>query len=167
MTLTQEEAHRLFEYKDGALFWKKMTTNKTGNIVGQLAGYIHPTGYRLIRVHGYQYKAHRLMFLYHHGYIPNFVDHINGIKDDNNIENLRAATKAQNCQNTAKRLANTSGVKGVSKMPRLEIWRARLQANGKKYEVGGFKTKKLATEFIELLRDLAHGEFANHGFIGA
>jgi hypothetical protein len=167
MILTQEEMHRLFEYRDGSLFWKEMSTNNTVNLVGQLAGYIHSTGYRLIRVYGYQYKAHRLMFLYHYGYMPKFVDHINGVKNDNRIENLRPATKAQNCQNASRRLGNTSGVKGVSKMPRLEIWRARLQANGKKYEIGGFKTKELATEFIELLRDLAHGDFANHGFKGA
>jgi hypothetical protein len=167
MTLTQEEVRRVFEYKDGKFYWKEMSTDKIANIVGQLAGYIHPTGYRLIRVHGYQYKAHRLMFLYHHGYIPDFVDHINGVKDDNRIENLRAATKAQNCQNTFLRLANTSGVKGVSKMPRLELWRTRLQSNGKKYEVGGFKTRELAADFIELLRDLTHGEFANHGLKGA
>jgi hypothetical protein len=167
MTLTQEEIRRVLEYKEGALYWKEMTTNKTENLVGQLAGYIHPHGYRLIRVHGYQYKEHRLMFLYHYGYIPDFVDHINGIKHDNRIENLRMATKAQNCQNTSLSLANTSGVKGVSKMPRLELWRARLQSNGKKYEVGGFKTKELATDFLELLRNLTHGEFANHGFKGA
>lgn len=166
MTLTQEEAHRLFEYKDGVLFWKEMTTNRTKNIVGRIAGYIHPKGYRLIRVKGYQYKAHRLMFLYHHGYVPEFIDHINGVKDDNRIENLRPATKAQNCQNTVKRASNTSGVKGVSKMPRLQLWRARIQSNGQKYEVGGFKTKELAADFIGLLRDLTHGEFANHGFKG-
>ena len=165
-TLTQEEVKRFFDYKDGNLYWKEMTTNKTGNIVGQLAGYIHIHGYRLIRLHGYQYKAHRLMFLYHHGYMPEFVDHINGNKDDNRIENLRAATKAQNCQNFARKSHNTSGIKGISKMPKKDLWRARIQANNKKYEVGGFKTKELAEEFLELLRDLTHGEFANHGFKG-
>jgi len=167
MALTQEEVHRLLEYRDGTLFWKKMVTNKTGKRVGEVAGYIHPKGYRVISVHGYQYKAHRLVFLYHHGYIPEFIDHINGIKDDNRIENLRPATKAENCRNTGTPKHNSSGVKGVSKAPRLETWRARLSVNGKLFQVGGFKTKELASEFLELWRELAHGNFANHGFKGA
>ena len=167
MSLTQEEAHRLFEYRDGVLYWKEMVTNRTGKRVGKVAGYIHPKGYRIISVHGYQYKAHRLIFLYHHGYLPEFIDHANGVKDDNRIENLRAATKAENCRNIGTPAHNTSGIKGVSKMPRLETWRARLSINGKLFQVGGFKTEKLAAEFLDLWRGYAHGEFANHGLKGA
>ena len=167
MNLTQEEAHRLFEYKDGALVWREMVTNRTGKRVGSIAGYIHKHGYRIISVHGYQYKAHRLMFLYHHGYMPEFIDHINGIKDDNRIENLRPATKAENCRNIGIPKHNSSGIKGVSKAPKLETWRARLSINGKLFQVGGFNTKELASEFLELWRELAHGNFANHGFKGA
>jgi hypothetical protein len=166
-TLTQEEAHRLFEYRDGVLYWKEMVTNRTGKRVGKVAGYVHPTGYRVISVHGYQYKAHRLIFMYHHGYMPEFIDHANGIKDDNRIENLRKATKAENCRNCKIPSHNTSGVKGVSKMPNHKNWRARLSINGKLLQVGGFETKELATEFIELWRSIAHGEFANQGTNGA
>ena len=166
-TLTQEEAHRLFEYRDGVLYWKEMVTNRTGKRVGSVAGYIHLTGYRVISVHGRQYKAHRLIFLYHHGFMPEFIDHINGIKDDNRIENLRPATKAENCRNISIPAHNTSGIKGVSRMPRLQTWRARISVNGKLHQVGGFETKELAAEFLELWRDLAHGAFANHGLKGA
>jgi hypothetical protein len=167
MTLTQEEAHRLFEYKDGALYWKEMVTTRTGNRVGKIAGSIHKHGYRIISVHGRQYKVHRLMFLYHHGYIPEFIDHINGIKDDNRIENLREATRTQNYQNRFVQKNNTFGVKGVSKQKNSPNWRCRISYGGRLHELAGFKSKELATEFMELWRDMAHGTFSNHGFKGA
>jgi hypothetical protein len=49
-TLTQKEAHRLFEYRDGELFWKNMTTTRTGNLVGKVAGSMHKQGYKIISV---------------------------------------------------------------------------------------------------------------------
>tara|TARA_R110000868_G_scaffold316599_1_gene577491 strand:- start:56 stop:559 length:504 start_codon:yes stop_codon:yes gene_type:complete len=167
MTLTQEEAHCLFEYKDGMLLWKEMVTNRTENLVNSIAGYIHKHGYRIISAKGYQYKAHRLMFLYHHGYMPEFIDHINGIKDDNRIENLRAATKAQNNQNRCAQKNNGFGIKGVSKLKNSPNWRCRISYNNKLHELGGFESKELATEFIELWREIVHGAFANHGLKGA
>ena len=165
--LTQSELHRLFEYKGGSLVWRELVTTRTGKRIGTVAGYLHPSGYRHISVHGKQYKAHRLMFLYHYGWTPEFIDHINGVKDDNRIENLRSATKAENCRNVGLPSHNTSGIKGVTKMPRLETWRARLCVNGRLFQVGGFKTKELAAEFLELWREFAHGAFANHGLKGA
>lgn len=164
MTLTQEEAHRLFEYRDGALYWKTMVTTKTGKRVGQAAGYIHPTGYRLISVQGYQYKAHRLMFLYHYGYIPEFVDHINGNRADNRIENLRAATQSENVRNCFLTKPNAAGIKGVSKLKNSDKWRCRLTVNKTTSCVTGFDTKEFAQEFVELWREMAHGDFANHNY---
>jgi hypothetical protein len=165
MTLTQEEAHRLFEYKDGELFWKKMTTTRTENLVGQLAGYIHKHGYKLISVRGYQHKAHRLIFLYHYGYMPKFVDHINGIRCDNRIENLREATRNENARNCFLTKPNASGAKGVSKLKNSDKWRCRLTVDKVTKCVTGFDTKELAQEFVELWREIAHGNFANHNYV--
>lgn len=163
MELTQELVRRLFEYRDGALYWKELVTNRTGKRVGKQAGYIHKTGYRIISVGGVQYKAHRLMFLYHHGYLPEFVDHINNVKDDNTIENLREATKADNCRNTRISKSNTSGIKGVSLETNKKRWRARISVNGVLKEKVGFKTAEDAAAYVRNWRIQEHGAFANHG----
>jgi hypothetical protein len=165
ITLTQEEAHRLFEYRDGELFWKKMTTTKTGNLVGKVAGSIHKHGYKTISVHGYQHKAHRLMFLYHYGYMPKFVDHINGNRSDNRIANLREATRNENARNCFLTKANAAGIKGVSKLRNSDKWRCRLTVNKITKCVTGFDTKELAQDFVELWREVAHGDFANHNYV--
>ena len=164
--ITQQELIELFDYKDGSLYWKKMCTHKCEKLIGERAGYKHKYGYRIISVKGVQYKEHRLIFLYHHGFLPKFIDHVNCVKNDNRIENLRPATKIENCRNFGTPKHNTSGVKGVSISPRSKNWRARLSINGKLHQVGGFKTKELAAEFMELWRDLIFGNFSNHGIKG-
>jgi len=63
-----------------------------------------------------------LIFLYHHGYLPKFVDHIDGNKKNNRIENLREATKSQNAMNQKVSTRNTSGIKGVMWHKRDKKW---------------------------------------------
>jgi len=58
-------------------------------------------GYLIIKIKGKQYKAHRLVYLYFNGKFPkNEIDHINRIRSDNKIENLRDVTRQQNMDNT-------------------------------------------------------------------
>lgn len=67
---------------------------------GGHAGTINNLGYRLIRVGGWRYRAHRLAWLYVHGAWPaGQIDHINGIRDDNRIANLRDVPDIINQQN--------------------------------------------------------------------
>lgn len=159
-TLTQAEAHRLFEYRDGVLHWKIRPANCIR--AGDVAGYKNPDGYWRVLHHKKMYLTHRIIYLMHHGELPEFVDHINGRRDDNRIENLRVATKAQNAQNARLQRNNTSGVKGV-RQDHGRKWYCHLKVNKTSKCVYGFETKELAQEFIELWRELAHGQFANHG----
>ena len=62
---------------------------------------------------GKMYLTYRLIFLMEHGYMPKYVDHINGDPADNRIENLREATAMQNGTNRGKQTNNTSGYKNV------------------------------------------------------
>jgi hypothetical protein len=76
----------------------------------------------------------------------NQIDHINGIKNDNRIVNLREATASQNLHNVPKRVNNTSGYKGVNWSKSDKSWRYQISINNNRYCVQGFKTAKEAYE---------------------
>lgn len=106
------------------------------------------TGYIRIRVGGTKYKAHRLAWLIHYGAWPSgHLDHINGIKHDNRISNLREVTNKQNHEN--RRGANKgsgTGVLGVSFNKRLGKYLAHIRHNDKLHYLGLFPTVELATQ---------------------
>lgn len=162
--LTKEFCNSIFEYKDGNLYWKNrndLPKKWNTKFVGKLAGWKTDTGYFSVAIYSKKYKVHRIIFLMHHGYLPEEVDHINNNRLDNRIENLRAATSSENKKNSLLPCHNTSGIKGVSWHK--SSWRCILWTNNKPKQVSGFKTKELAEEFIDLWRLMAHGKFANNG----
>ena len=165
MILTQEETHRLFQYKNGELYRKLDRNNRFK--AGSKAGYlIKSTGYRAIEIDSVSYPEHSIVYLMHHGFIPEMIDHINGCPTDNKIENLRQATATQNAWNAKLSIKNTSGVKGISFRKDRNVWVARLQAHATSIYLGYFKSKNDAEEFLQLARDMVHGDFANHGLQG-
>jgi hypothetical protein len=97
-------------------------------------------GYVRIRLLGKTYKAHRLAWLWVHGCMPNGdIDHINGVKADNRITNLREASRAVNTANIfGPQVNNTSGHLGVTRY-KLK-WRAQISVNGKMKYIGLFAT---------------------------
>lgn len=99
--------------------------------VGDRAGYLGDVGYRYIKIQSRTYKEHRLIWLYVHGYFPEHqIDHINRIKDDNRIENLREVSQSCNKRNsTDYRTALGSGIPGVQKQT--YVYRVCIGVNGK------------------------------------
>ena len=77
----------------------------------------------------------------YNGYLPKYVDHINGIRDDNRIENLREATNQQNNFNSGSKEGSSSQYKGVSWHKRGKKWVARYSLNGKQTHLGLFETE--------------------------
>ncbi|HGT7578247.1 TPA: HNH endonuclease [Escherichia coli] len=91
------------------------------------------------------------------------IDHINNVKTDNRICNLREASNNENGWNAGKPSTNTSGVKGVSWDAEKNKWKAHCRVFGKKYTVGRFSSKEYAERAVAEFREKHHGEFFNHG----
>lgn len=130
---------------------------------GDPAGYINFQGYRAIKINGVSYISHRLAFIFMGHPVPEFVDHINGVRDDNRWCNLRAATRGQNNHNAKIRKDNTSGVKGVSWLGRLNKWQVSIMSGGVSKYIGIYSNLEDAKEAAKAHRELAHGDFHNHG----
>lgn len=137
--LTQARIRELLHYcPESGVFTNIKARKKV--VVGSVAGYLNNHGYVVIMVDGKQYRAHRLAWLYIHGtFPPNQIDHINMVKTDNRICNLRMATHSENQQNRPIQCNNTSGHIGVSWHKRDQKWMAYIKRDGKSIFLGRFK----------------------------
>lgn len=158
--ITQQMIADCFEYRDGLLYWKGVAHPNKQYLLDKPAGSIHKTGYRHITWQGKPQKAHRLIFMLHHGYMPKEVDHINGNRSDNRIENLRAVTRSENQCNRGVLSSNTSGYAGVSWHKKSKSWVVRVMKNGKTVVEKYFKNLELAGLVAEEARSLYHGKYA-------
>jgi hypothetical protein len=138
-TLTQEYLQSVYTYRDGHLYRKN--GKRLGSVCGR--GYIHTS------IKGKGYLLHRLIFLYHHGYIPEEIDHIDRVRDNNKIENLRASNRLHNQQNLGDYSTNTTGAKNV--FYERGKYRVKMNINGKTRYFGFYKTlesAKIAAEYF-------------------
>ena len=137
MTITQSYVKELFDYlEDGKLVRKATTSNraKIGTIVGSNNG----NGYLRVSVNSKYCHVHRIIFMWHYGYFPEEVDHKNGDKSDNRIENLREATHSQNGKNLSIRKNNKVGVNGIRWDSSRNKWYASIGVNHKTKYLGRY-----------------------------
>ena len=158
---SKEELHALLEYKDGKLFWK---VKRRGSVkFGDEAGSISNHGYRQVSINNKLYLQHRLIWIMHGNDPEDCLDHIDGDKLNNRIENLRVATVSQNAMNRKRYSNNTSGIKGVNWDKNRSRWQGRVEIKSKLYTTSYFKDKEECAKAVRELRAKLHGDFANHG----
>lgn len=159
MITTTEQARELFDYCDGALYWKFKTNKRHG--IDLPAGTIDNRGYRTITLDGGKHGAHRLIWLWHGlelPKLPQMIDHINGDKQDNRLENLRVVKHAENGWNSKGSSLNKSGVRGVSWCNHYQRFVVQLYVRKKKIQAR-FKTFEEAAIFATEKRKEMHGEY--------
>jgi len=130
--ITAEDLRALLRYDPDT---GEFTLVTSGRSVGHVSD-----GYTRLYVNGHYLSAHRVAWAHFHGVWPlGQIDHINGVKTDNRIANLRMVSIAENGQNRrAAQRNNSSGLLGVSKHK--GRWRARITAAGQRHELGTFST---------------------------
>ena len=118
--------HDYFRYEDGNLYWKIKTNRNV--VIGSMAGSIRKDGYIRLRLNKKYYYCHRVVWEMHNGQIPEglMIDHIDGDRSNNNLENIRLVSALENQKNMKKPSSNTSGVIGVSWREDRGKWRVTI-----------------------------------------
>lgn len=159
--ITQELLKKHFLYNDGKLL---RNFNSGGEKVGNSAGWLNTVsrGKKYIRlsVCGKQIYLHQAIFLFHHGHLPKYIDHINGDSLDNRIENLRETNQSLNTANSVLSKVNTSGYKGVVWRKDTNKWKAQITKNRKCYDLGSFENIEDAANAYKVASKEFFGEFA-------
>ena len=159
--ISLDNIKNIFNYDEqtGILPWKE---RKQGRTFGPI-GFKDKDGYLIFRTNRRKYRfcVHRIIWAYVNGEWPkDQIDHINGIKDDNRLCNLREANTAENMRNVGKQSPNTSGLKGVSWHRAGRKWRSDIKVNQKQMWLGHFDCPAAASFAYQIAADKYHGKFA-------
>ena len=159
-----------FDYQaDGNLVWRSrpLNTFKTpramatwnSRYAGTVAGAIDGKGYLQIAVDGQLYRGHRLIWAVVTGAHPvNLIDHKDGDKTNNRIENLREATRQHNSVNSA--MAQGAGRRGTYFVQRLGKYAAQIKADGQWFWLGLHDTEDAAFEAYRSMHEIFWGEYS-------
>ena len=158
----REELH--YDPADGDFYWKRTRCGPKridADGVDNRAGSPRKDGYVGISALGFKYLAHRLAWFYVKGTWPSeYIDHINGNRSDNRIENLREVSAQQNTMNHPLHKNNKSGYRGVSFDKARKKWVSRIVINYRQNVLGYFDSVEDAVAAYNRASEEHHGEFA-------
>lgn len=157
------------DFKAGTLTWKPRPREhfpteqgwkiSNARFAGRVAGGNNVKGYQQVMINYKIYPLHRIIYEMAHGPIAKGleIDHINGVKDDNRMENLRLATSSQNGMNKGAQRNNKSGYKGVRWHKRR--WIVEISIDGRQTHIGSFTDVEIAAEAYIAAAKIHHKEF--------
>lgn len=173
--VNEVQLRELFDYDpaSGVLTWRKRGEHWfksqrdcqawNTRYAGKPANYIHKLGYVVVRLFGRAYKGHRVAYAIHYGRWPTLqIDHINGVKTDNRIANLREVDNQTNARNTKIHRHNTSGFSGIYWHKRDRKWIARIGTTKAGSFIGAFKNLDDAIA-ARKAAEKQYGFHPNHG----
>ena len=138
-----------YNHETGVFTWKERgTLYFDSKFAGKEVGYKDKDGYLVTIIDGKGVRLHRLAWFIYHGVVPDEIDHLNRVKNDNRISNLRNVTHAENMQNMGVRKDNKTGFKGVGFCKQSGKYRARCIVNGKRKTIGYSDTAEGANALL-------------------
>jgi len=165
-----EYLHQCFEYEPapGELRWRsrprehftslqnRMSWN--GKWAGHIAGRLSVKGYWQVCLDNRRFYVSRIIYKMHYGIDPEWIDHKDGDRTNNTLENIRSATMLQNNRNVVKQVG-FAGLVGVTKRRNRFMAKIRDQA-GKRRSLGTFNTAEEAHAAYREASSRIHGEFS-------
>ena len=163
--LEYREALELFryDYETGVLYWRRRVNSRVPKTL-EAGAQNKSSGYLSVRVHGRLYQVHRVVMLMCYGFYGEGleVDHINHVRNDNRLVNLRFVTHRGNMRNQSVSGKNTSGVTGVYFSKAKKKYITQIEVNREAIYLGIFDTSESAAE-ARRQADRKYKFNSNHG----
>jgi len=177
--LTFSDVSRVLQadFETGKLFWRHRTPDMfpcdsnpesqcaswNTKYAGKPAFTANSHGYRAGTIFDRMHLAHRVLWLLHTGFWPEEdIDHVNGNRSDNRIENLRSVPHVENQKNMCRGIRNKSGVVGVCWCGQINRWRANIRVAGSLMHLGYFAVFDDAVS-VRKAAEVQYGFHVNHG----
>jgi hypothetical protein len=160
--ISHQELKEYLNYDPGTGLFTWIKSPRRNVKAGAKANYVDNKGYVRVAIKNAAYSGHRLAWFYMYGEWPSPLDHIDHVKTNNRIANLREADHSENQKNISMPIDNTSGCVGVTWAKRANKWQAQIKSNGKYLYLGQHSDINAAILTRKVV-EFAYGFHPNHG----